>query len=150
IPIFLRTDIICTSLYSVMSSPSTKIRPESGFSRPSTSLIIVDLPPPEPPRIIFVSPFITLKLSLFKIVRSSKNSTTSRNSMAGIMRSWLSTSAKVESAAFWLTGPAEGYRFDCVGEMDMTNQQWLICLHSQYVLQRSGEEEVGNDDHNRR
>ena len=49
-----------------MSSPSTSTRPESGFNRPSTSLMMVDLPPPDPPRMIFVSPFITLRLRLIE------------------------------------------------------------------------------------
>jgi len=90
-----------------------QIRKESGFNamgfnNPSTSLMIVDLPPPEPPRMILVSPFITLKLSLFRITRSSKASTTSRNSIAGMMRWLSSTSAKVEPAAFRLTSPEAG------------------------------------------
>ena len=37
--------------------------------------MIVDLPPPEPPRMIFVSPFMTLKLRLSRMTRSSKAST---------------------------------------------------------------------------
>ena len=46
---------------SVVSSPSMRICPSSGFSRPMTSLRIVDFPEPLAPMMIFVSPRRTLK-----------------------------------------------------------------------------------------
>jgi len=69
------------------------------------SFIAVDLPPPEPPRMILVSPLRTLKLMRSRTTRSSNESDTSRNSMAGVMRSRSSTSWKVDSAAASLTPP---------------------------------------------
>ena len=65
-PIFLRTCIICSSRYSVTSSPSTSTCPESGFNKPSTSLMMVDLPPPEPPRMIFVSTLHDLEAEIIE------------------------------------------------------------------------------------
>ena len=68
-----------------MSSPSITICPASGLSNPSMRLIIVDLPLPEPPRAILVSPRRTVKLTLSRTTWSSKARSTSRNSIAGIM-----------------------------------------------------------------
>src|ERR1700754_4750990 len=66
-----------------MSSPSTRTLPSSGFKRPRTSLMSVDFPPPEPPRMIRVSPPITLKLRPSSTLCSSNQRCTSRNSIAG-------------------------------------------------------------------
>ena len=85
------------------SSPSTRICPWSGLSSPSTSLIVVDLPQPDPPRIIFVSPFITLKERSFRTLRLSNSIVTLRNSIAGMARSRSSISRNVDSAASSLT-----------------------------------------------
>src|SRR2546421_963182 len=126
-----------------MSSPSTRICPLSGLSSPSTSLIVVDLPHPDPPRMILVSPFITLKLRLFSTSRSSKIIVTSRNSIAGIARSESSTSRNVDSAARSLT------RLSMVRSIESCVIMASLCLGAQNKLQRARQNKVG-DDHDDR
>ena len=66
-----------------MRSPLTQIVPPSGFQRPRISFRIVDLPEPLAPRITFVCPGSSVKLTSFSTTLSSKASDTLSSTMTG-------------------------------------------------------------------
>ncbi len=64
-------------------SPLTYIRPPSGLSNPRISFRIVDFPDPLAPRMIFVCPGSTEKLTSRRITFSSKASDTCSSAITG-------------------------------------------------------------------
>src|SRR5579863_5875479 len=78
----LRNALSCSSESGTMSSPSTRISPASGFSRPSMSFNSTDLPEPVTPSRITVPPAATLNDTSPSTRFSSKLRDTLRSSIA--------------------------------------------------------------------
>src|SRR5215471_11738140 len=78
---------------SPISSPLTKIRPESGFSSPSARRRIVDFPAPLAPRKILVCPVCSVKLTPRRITFSSNERWTWSNTTMGPPKASASSSS---------------------------------------------------------
>src|SRR3954453_6886949 len=74
-------------------SPLTKMWPPSGFSSPSVSRRIVDLPAPLAPRKILVCPVCSVKLTSRRITFSSKARLTMSNTTIGPPKASASSSS---------------------------------------------------------
>ncbi|MNC86966.1 hypothetical protein D3C83_26570 [compost metagenome] len=78
-----RTFISSTSVIPSTRSPFTQMTPESGRSRPTMSLRIVDFPAPDAPRKILVWPVSSVKLTSRRITFSSNARLTLSNMTMG-------------------------------------------------------------------